>query len=210
MMTKFTFSAAVTPLSRVLLLTALAVTAQATTIFNFDADTPGTTTSFTNTVGGLSATFSSPADPGGFEIQPTIFQTLTGNVLGDPGPGLANNIALTVTFSQTLTAITSLFATADFGDPSPFTVTAFRGSTQVGSATAFGLTPAGLLFPEGQITYTGAAFDRVVFSSTAADFAIDQVAATTAPEPRVYWLIGFGLVAIGASRRWRKLQVSSK
>jgi hypothetical protein len=38
--------------------------ASADTIFNFDNDSLGTSTTFTDTVNGLSATFSSSADPG--------------------------------------------------------------------------------------------------------------------------------------------------
>src|ERR1700678_3366392 len=73
--------------------------------FNFDSDAPGTSTAFTDSVAGLSATFSSSADPGGFVVYPTMFETLTGNVLGDPGPAFANNLALNVNFSQNISAI---------------------------------------------------------------------------------------------------------
>src|SRR5579884_4224959 len=71
-----------------LLLTAaiLCAGARADAIFNFDSDTDGTSTTFTDTNNGISATFSSSADPGGFVIYPSVFETLTGNVLGDPGP----------------------------------------------------------------------------------------------------------------------------
>ncbi len=43
----------------------LCVAANGSTLFNFDADSLGTATTFTDTVNGLSATFSSAADPGG-------------------------------------------------------------------------------------------------------------------------------------------------
>lgn len=182
------------------LLAAFAATAQAGAIFTFDGDAPGTTTQFTDTVNGLSATFSSPADPGGFQIQPSIFQALTGNVLGDPGPSLANDIPLTVTFSQELSAITAVFATADFGPPSPFTLTAFEGNTLVGSVSATGIVPAGFTFPEGEIAFAGPAFNTVVFSSAAPDFAIDQVATAAAPEPSLMGLVGLALITFGAIR----------
>ncbi len=58
--------------------------AHAATIFNFDNDTFGTMTTFTDTVNGLSATFSSPPSPGAFSIQQSFFDTLTGNVLITP------------------------------------------------------------------------------------------------------------------------------
>lgn len=184
----------------VLLLAAFAAAAQAGVIFNFDGDAPGAATQFTDTVDGLSATFSSPADPGGFAIQPSIFQALTGNVLGDPGPAMANDIPLTVSFSQNLAAISAVFATADFGPPSPFTLTAFEGNTMVGTVSATGIVPAGFTFPEGEIAFAGPAFNKVIFSSTAPDFAIDQVAAAAAPEPSLMALVGLALVTFGAIR----------
>jgi hypothetical protein len=187
-----------------ILLATFALTAQAGSIFTFDNDATGTTTQFADTVNGLTATFSSPGDPGGFEIEPTIFQALTGNVLGDPGTSGADNIPLTIAFNQDLTALSAVFATADFGTPSPITLTAFLGSAQVGSVTVAGTVPAGFTFPEGEIAFDGPAFNTVVFSSTAPDFAIDQVAATPAPEPALSAMVGLGLIGIGALRFRRK------
>ena len=65
----------------VLPLALVCAAANASTVFNFDGDNLGTSTTFTDTVDGLSATFSSSADPGGFVIYPSIFETLIGNVL---------------------------------------------------------------------------------------------------------------------------------
>lgn len=186
------------------LLAAAASTAQAATVFTFDNDAVGTNTQFTDTVNGISATFSSPVDPGGFQIQPTLFQALTGNVLGDPGSSFINGIPLTITFSSELTAIAAVFATADFGTASPFTLTAFRGNTQVGTVTQTGFFPAGFTFPEGEIAFSGPAFDTVVFSSTAPDFAVDQIAVAQAPEPALYGLVGLALVTLGVVRPRRK------
>ena len=180
------------------------MTAQAASIFTFDNDTVGTTTAFTDTVNGISAAFTSPADPGGFEIEPTIFQALSGNVLGDPGPNFANNIPLTITFNQELTAFTTVFATADFGAPSPFTLTAYQGNTLVGTVSATGIVPAGFTFPEGEIAFEAPAFNTVVLSSTAPDFAIDQVAVATAPEPALSGFVGIALLTLGMVRRPRR------
>lgn len=177
-----------------------------TVVFDFEADSVGTATRFTDTVNGLSATFSSPADPGGFVIQPTIFQALNGNVLGDPGPAGANDIPLDIGFSSPLAAISLVFATADFGPPSPLTLTAFNGNTQVGMAPATGIVPAGFIFPEGEIAFEGAPFDRVELSTAAPDFAIDQVAAVATPEPSALWIAGLGLIALGAVRRRRSVK----
>ena len=181
-------------------------TRQASTVFNFDSDTPDTQTSFTDTVGSLSATFSSPSDPGGFSVQQSFFDTLTGNVLGSPGQAFQNNIPLTINFSSDLGAISLLFATADFNTPSPFTLAAYEGSTLVGSGSSTGVFLAGFLFPEGEIAFSGATFNRVVLSTTAPNFAIDNVAVApgiapgtaATPEPASSWLLGLGLLAIAA------------
>ncbi len=183
------------------------ITANASTLFDFDQDAPGTSTTFTDTVNGLSATFSSSVDPGGFVVYPTIFETLTGNVLGDPGPAFADNINLDVNFSLNLSAIELNFATADFITPSPFTLTAYENSVPVGSVTSTGQFLAGSPFPEGEIAFAGANFDQVVLSSPAADFAIDNVnvVSATAPEPGTFGLLIGGLLLSGISMITRRV-----
>jgi hypothetical protein len=183
----------------------LCATANASTIFNFDSDSLGTSTAFTDTVNGLSATFSSSADPGGFVVYASMFETLTGNVLGDPGPAGLDNLNLDIAFSQDLSAITLDFATSDFITPSPFTITAFENSTQVGTATSTGQFLAGFDFPEGEITFAGGLFNQVVLSSPAIDFAVDNINVVTAPEPGTLTLLGAGLLLTGLpSMRRRK------
>jgi hypothetical protein len=173
----------------------LCVAANADTVFNFDSDAPGTLTTFTDTVNGVSATFSSLADPGGFVIFPSMFETLTGNVLGDPGTSVVStNIALNVDFSQNLGSIALDFATADFGTPSPLTLTAYENSTLVGSATSTGTFLAGFEFPEGIISFNGGTFNNVVLISTAPDFAVDNIAVTPTPEPKSLSLLTVGLL----------------
>lgn len=127
--------------------------ARADAIFNFDNDAIGTATGFTDTVNGISATFSSSADPGGFVIYQSMFETLTGNVLGDPGPAFQDNLSLTINFSQGLSAVTLDFATSDFITPSPFTITAYENGLSVGSATSTGQFLNGFTFPEGEIAF---------------------------------------------------------
>jgi len=181
----------------------LCAAANASIVFNFDGDNLGTATTFTDTVNGLSATFSSSADPGGFVVYPTMFQTLTGNVLGDPGPAFADNLALDVSFSQDLSAIELDFATSDFISPSVFTVTAYENSALVGSATSTGEFLSGFTFPEGEIAFAGSAFNQVVISSAATDFAVDNINVAPTPEPGTLTLIGTGLflLGIGSVRR---------
>ena len=175
----------------------LCAAANASTVFNFDSDTPGTSTTFTDTVNGLSATFSSAADPGGFTIYGSMFETLTGNVLGDPGPAGMDNLALSVNFSANLTAVVLDFATSDFSTPSPFTLTAYENSTLVGSASSTGQFLNGFSFPEGEIAFAGSPFNRIVLSSPATDFAVDNITVATAPEPATCALLGIALLALG-------------
>ena len=185
---------------------AICAAANASTIFNFDNDSPGTATNFTDTQNGLSATFSSAADPGGFVVYSSIFETLTGNVLGDPGPAGQDNLALSVAFNHTISAVTLNFATSDFTVPSPLTLTAFQSATPVGSASSNGSFLSGFTFPEGEISFAGSAFNRLVISSTATDFAVDNIAVVEAvPEPAAYGLFTLGLLAIGIPRRRLKL-----
>ncbi len=187
---------------------AFCVAANASTVFNFDTDNLGTFTNFTDTVGGLSATFSSAADPGGFVVYPSIFDTLTGNVLGDPGPAGLDNLALNIAFSQNIAAVTLDFATADFSTPSPLTLSAYEGSNLVGSISATGSVPGGFSFPEGAVSFSGGAFDQLVISSTALDFAVDNISVTPTPEPTAIPLLGAGLVLGVAALRRRSLRVS--
>jgi len=186
---------------------AFGMAGHAATIFNFDNDNQGTATSFTDTVNGLSATFSSPADPGGFSVQPGFFATLTGNVLGSPGPAFQNNVPLTSAFSADLSAISLLFVTADFNTPSPLTLAAYEGNTLVGTNSLPGALIAGFLFPEGEIAFSGATFNRVELSTAAPNLAIDNVAVATAaatPEPHSAWMLGLGLAALGISAARRR------
>jgi hypothetical protein len=175
----------------------LCAAAHASTVFNFDSDGLGTATGFTDKVNGISATFSSTGDPGGFVVYQSIFETLTGNVLGDPGPAGLDNLALTINFSNNLAAVVLDFATADFGTPSPFTLNAYQNSKLVGSATSTGEFLNGFTFPEGEISFSGAAFNELVLSSTSMDFAVDNISViSAAPEPAAGVLLAGGVMIL--------------
>ena len=167
------------PVLALLAVSSPALRADAT--FNFDSDTLGTTTPFTDTNNGVSATFSSPSDPGGFlVIGVSTFDTLTGKVLID---NPSTNRTLAIQFSSLQSAISLDFATDSPGGVL-FDLDAFDGGTQVGSVTAIGSIPLGFTFPEGIISFSGAEFDSVVLSApTAPAFAIDNVTVTGVPEP---------------------------
>jgi hypothetical protein len=192
---------------------ALSTAANASIVFNFDTDNVGTSTSFTDTVGGLSATFSSAADPGGFVIYASMFDTLTGNVLGDPGPAGFDNLALDVSFGRDLNSLSLDFATSDFGTASPLTLTAYDNAKFVGSVQAMGTVPNGFTFPEGQISFAASPFNNIVISSTAMDFAVDNIAVTATPEPAFAPLLGlvFGaMVLLSLRARHRRATAGSK
>jgi hypothetical protein len=186
----------------------IAAAASPVSTFNFDTDALGTATSFTDTASGLSATFSSSGDPGGFVVYPSIFATLTGNVLGDPGPAGLDNLTLNIAFDQSLAAITFNFATSDFVSPSPLTLTAYENSTPVGSVSSTGAFPPGFSFPEGKITFSGTTFNNVVISSTAMDFAVDNIAVAIAPEPGTTSLLLTGLLVTGMP--WLRSQLARR
>jgi hypothetical protein len=190
---------------------ATSAAANASVVFNFDGDSLGTATTFTDTMNGLSATFSSTADPGGFVVYSSMFETLTGNVLGDPGPAGQDNLTLDVNFSGELNAVTLNFATSDFSVPSPLTLTAYQNSLPVGSATTSGMFLDGFLFPEGEVAFDGAAFNRITIASTATDFAVDNITVNQTPEPGPLSLVALGIVffALGSRRTKSRAGASS-
>jgi hypothetical protein len=191
------------PLRCFLAAAAVCAAANAATVFTFDSDSLGTATGFTDKVNGISATFSSPGDPGGFVVYQSMFDTLTGNVLGDPGPAGKDGLSLTVAFSINLSYVALDFATADFFSASPLTLTAYENSKLIGSTTATGTVPGGYTFPEGVISFAGKPFDQIVISSTAMDLAVDNISVVAAPEPAVCALFGAGLLVLGLAGRLR-------
>lgn len=157
--------------------------------FNFDSDTLGQATPFADTNNGLTATFSSPADPGGFQVTTGFFSTLTGNILYDPGPAGASSIPLDIAFSANATSLSMVFVTDGSGT---FVLDAYENGTPVGSATAQGVVPPGFSFPEGTIDFSSVApFNSIVLTSPSTPyFAIDNLSVGTAtPEPSTLLLI---------------------
>lgn len=175
-----------------LLLGCLSTSGNAASIFNFDGDPIGQGTPFTDTSNGLSATFSSPGDPGGFGVNAGFFSALSGNVLIDPGPAGLDNLALNIVFGSSVDSIGLDFA-VNSASPAPLTLTAFQNGATVGTITATDAFPSpGAQAPEGHIDFSGAGFNSVTLTSSAGDFAIDNVtvtSATAAPEPATLGLL---------------------
>lgn len=196
-------------LAAVALLAAAPVALQAQT-FDFEgAETPiGWTTPFSVTRDGLTASFSSTnnAAPSVYVVSNSFFSTLTGRVLLDADG--VNTTALQVLFDRPLTTAAMKFALNATDTPASFTLMAYLGATLVGQVSASGTIPPQFGFPEGQIAFTDAGgFDRIVLSSTATDFAIDDVTvrqAQVVPEPATVALLGAGVVALGVGGAWRR------
>jgi hypothetical protein len=170
----------------------------AASVFNFDSDSQGLSTPFTNVNNGVAATFTSDGDPGGLEVFQGFFSSLSGNVLLDPGPAGSDGLTLTVMFNAELSSVALDFAINSLSPSDTFNLSAYQGSKLVGSNTESGSVPAQFFYPEGVASFTGAPFNSIVLSSTGLDFAVDDIAVAT-PEPATVGVVSlvslFGLVA---------------
>jgi hypothetical protein len=157
--------------------------------------TVGTNTTFSDTNNGVTATFSSSADPGGFTVT-SGFAGLS-EALFDPGPANASNIPLDIGFDATLDSFNVDFVT---DGPGEFDLGAYLGGALVGTASAVGSDTSGL-----SISFAGD-FDSIVLTSPSTPyFAIGNidVAPANAPEPSyalIFPLVGFGLVMLNRRR----------
>jgi hypothetical protein len=174
---------------------------RADSVFTFESAAVGTATQFSNTQNGITATFSSPSDPDGFEVFPALgFLTLTGNFLG-PGANTPAQTPLTIAFSANMSSISLNFGLDGAG---ALTLMAYEGSTLVGTVSVTGVIPSGFDQPEGSISFDGATFDSVVLNSTSTNFfAIDNVdvRSATVPEPATLFLLCTGAVGLASARR---------
>jgi hypothetical protein len=182
--------------------------ASADSIYTFDGIPNGTLTPLSLTSNGLTATFTSNDDPLGFNVYATagFFKTLTGSALNAIGPGRV----LTIGFSSTVDSV--FFNFADNGG-APLVLNAYEGTSFVGTVSATPSVPAGFIVPEGTVSLSGASFNRVVMSTTAPVYSIDNLdvktGAVATPEPNSLVLLCFGLAGL-AILRYRKTCVMAR
>lgn len=200
-------------LAAAVLITAAALPAQAANVsFDFENQPIFTETPFSMTSGGVTASFAGPADvdPGAFGIAsnfqtPTGFQyrLMQGDFLTIGSAFGASGSALTITFSVPLTSFAFDFA---LDDPANLSMLSFV--TNAGGADSVGGTQSGgFRYPEGTLSFSGAAFTMITFQSDAIDFQIDNLKLATVaevPEPASLLLLATGLPLIALARRRRK------
>ena len=173
--------------------------------FDYGNATPGVTTPpFTQTVGGVTARFSSDQDPGGFEVDTSSAVTFSGLVIDTnfASPILATE--LIINFSTPMAAISAPFMT---DGPGPLSLQAYAdafppGMDAVGSTSVSGtIPPFPAVFPEGVISFSGADFSSVVLSDIGDPaFAIGALTVslpTPVPEPPTWMLIAAGVAGLG-------------
>ncbi len=179
----------ITTLTKVSLLAVAlaAIPLDASTIFINGTDEPlATYTPFSDTINGITATFSSSSDPLAFQTNPTTNYVSWGPEM------LSTNLfgsTLTITFSQSFDSISMEFGTytAD-----PLELLAYSGGTQVGSPvdmTGTQIVTDG--FYENTIALSGVSFDSVVLSDGSSGlpiFGVGNITVAEAPEPGYFWV----------------------
>jgi hypothetical protein len=184
-----------------MLLSGLAANAESIT-FDFEDVPLGRVTSFTETKGGIVATFTT-TDPSGLDV----YQN-SGSFFPPPFMGHAvengTGFPIIVTFSMPLESASVDFAMDNLqGISTLFTMKAYSGGTGgtlLATSGTLGTPPAPLGFPQGTGTISALGFDTLVFSGPQPGLAIDNLTVSTAvsavPEPGTLSMLLIGLLAV--------------
>lgn len=188
--------------------------AAAAAAYGFEDQPIGVQTPFAASLGGVTASFSSPAgaDPGAFQVSynsssgpfAAPYRTLSNAFLTVGTSFGAIGAPLRIAFSAPVSSISFLFALDDPANAAAITLATNAG----GTATSRGVLTAGFRYPEGSLSFLGAAFTAVTLISTAPDFQLDDLSVTAAaaavPEPVSLAAAGAGLAGLAALRRRRR------
>jgi hypothetical protein len=163
-------------------------------------------TPFSQTVGGVTAAFSSDQDPGGFEVDTSSAFTFSGRMVDTnfAAPTLATE--LVIALSAPIGAISLPFLTDGAG---PLDLQAFSpDGTPIGGTSATGTVPPfSAVFPEGVITFDASDIGSVSLTDpndpgfTVGALAVAPPGPTGVPEPSAIALLAIGLAALGALHR---------
>jgi hypothetical protein len=160
--------------------------------FNFDTGLPGlalhTTMPFSQTIGGVTAAFSSPdASPPTVETEASTAFIVTKFAAHFIAPGASNGTVIEVQFDQAITGVSFNFATVEAATSigSNLLLTATDHSSGlpviVGSSLGHGSSVVGDTYPTGTLTFnSGVSFDHVrielaTFPAGAQKFLIDNL-----------------------------------
>jgi hypothetical protein len=179
------------------------VAAQAT-LFDFENTAVGTTTTFSDTIGGLTATFTGSASVCASGGQ---FVSLTGNIEAQElcTAGVQTG-PLGISFSSDQTSVSFDFATVEAasGTPGALTVQAFENATLVSTSVFNSTVPLGNPAGEGLASITGT-FNRLVLTGDTSDtlLAIDNINTPAVPEPASIAVLGAALAGLILAGRRR-------
>ena len=174
----------------------------------FENVPPPRTTPLTLTHGWLTATYTSDGPFSvidEFQLSTVGFNSLAGNVLADTDP---EPHELRIHLNRWADDIMLYFAlNAPVGS---MTIRLLFEDYETFSRTIEGVIPPGYLYPEGRLfiaSHDVLKFDNIVLTSTAPNFAIDNLGfySQTIPEPSTIWLVAGGaalLLPVGL--RWHR------
>jgi hypothetical protein len=183
-------------------------------VFDFENVPFGTATTFTDTVNGLSATFTSNPDANGgldgFVVDTISFPSFNQQAL-DEHQGVHSYATLTIQFSK---PVNDFFLNFGLNDQDGtlgtgmdlLNLVAYNAGTQVGQSSNLGQPGSPGAYPVGIALYDGTPFDSVSLSSPIDLFAIDNLSVeTVVPEPSTIslWILGAGCILFGLWRRSR-------